>query len=107
MPQQPFLSLVMPVHNGAEWIGATLDSLIGQADGIEIILIDSSPSNETAEIVERYLERLPLRLLRRADLGPWQVKTNLGVELAAADHVCIRRRSDDGDDRLPPVRQSR
>jgi hypothetical protein len=94
MADKPFLSLVMPVHDGAEWIGATLDSLIGQADGIEIILIDSSPSNETAEIVERYLERLPLRLLRRADLGPWQVKTNLGVELAAADHVCILHQDD-------------
>src|SRR3954447_18473607 len=87
---KPFLSVVMPVHDGAEWIGATLDSLAAEPrDGVEIIVIDSSPSSATAEIVEQYSDRLPLRLLRRPDIKPWQTKTNLGVELATADHVCI------------------
>ncbi|WP_245468089.1 MULTISPECIES: glycosyltransferase [unclassified Mesorhizobium] len=90
MIEKPFLSVVMPVHEGAAWIGATLDSLAAEpTGGLEIIIIDSSPTSATAAVVERFVQRLPLRLLQRRDLGQWQTKTNFGVELAAADHVCI------------------
>jgi Glycosyl transferase family 2 len=93
--QKPFLSVVMPVHGGAEWIAATLDSLVvAQTDGFEIILIDSSPSEDTSRVVDTYAVKLPLRTLQRSDLKPWQTKTNLGVELAAADHVCILHQDD-------------
>lgn len=88
-----FLSVVMPVHEGEEWIGATLES-IQPADGLEIIVIDSSATDGTANLVERFAGRLPLRLLRRPDLTPWQTKTNLGVELATAGHVCILHQDD-------------
>lgn len=95
MPDKPFLSVVMPIHNGAEWIGATLESVAAEPTaGLEIIVIDSSPAGDTAEIVERFAERLPLQLHRRPDVGPWQTKTNLGVEMAAADHVCMLHQDD-------------
>ena len=90
-----FLSVVMPVHEGAEWIGETLGSLAAEpSDGLDIIIIDSSPTHTTAEIVEQFADLLPVRLLRRTDLTPWQTKTNLGVELASADHVCILHQDD-------------
>ena len=92
---KPFLSVVMPIHEGAEWIAATLDSLAAEpGDGLEIIVIDSSPTGATSEIVERYASRLPLRLYERRDLKPWQTKTNLGVELATAEHACILHQDD-------------
>lgn len=95
MAKQPFLSVVMPVHDGADWIEATLDSIAAEAtDGIELIVLDSSPTDGTASIVKRYSERLPLQLLRRPDVKPWQTKTNMGVELAKADHVCILHQDD-------------
>lgn len=95
MSDKPFLSVVMPVHDGAAWIGATLDSLVAEpTDGVEIIIIDSSPLEATADIAESYVDRLPLRLLRRTDLKPWQTKTNLGVALAGADHVCMLHQDD-------------
>lgn len=92
---KPFLSVVMPVHDGADWIAASLGSLVAEPTaGIEIIVIDSSPSDETADVVRRYSQGFPIRLLRRPDLGPWQIKTNLGVRLANADHVCILHQDD-------------
>lgn len=93
--QKPFLSVIMPVHEGAAWIGATLDSLAAEPTrGLEIIVIDSSPTGATSAIVERFAGRLPLRLLQRRDLGPWQAKTNLGVELAVADYACMLHQDD-------------
>jgi glycosyltransferase involved in cell wall biosynthesis len=95
MADKPFLSVVMPVHAGAEWIEATLESVAAEpTDGLEILVIDSSPDDATAAIVERYAERLPLQLLRRPDVTPWQTKTNMGVELARADHACILHQDD-------------
>jgi glycosyltransferase involved in cell wall biosynthesis len=95
MREQPFLSVVMPIHNGAEWIGATLDSVAGEPlDDVEIIIIDSSATDATANVVERYADRMPLRLVRRPDMGPWQSKTNLGVEMSNAEHVCILHQDD-------------
>lgn len=92
---KPFLSVVMPIHEGADWIGATLESLVAEpSDELEIIVIDSSPTNATSDIVEQFISRLPLRLLRRSDIKPWQTKTNLGVELATADHACILHQDD-------------
>ena len=85
----------MPVHQGEKWIAATLDSLIAEAgEELEIILIDSSPTSATAEIVDRYKARLPIRVERRPDVSPWQTKTNLGMSLASADLCCILHQDD-------------
>jgi hypothetical protein len=92
---KPFLSVIMPVHDGAEWIAATLDSLVSEpTDGIEIIVIDSSSTDACGKIIQMYLDRLPIRLLFRPDIGPWQAKTNVGVELAAADFACMLHQDD-------------
>ena len=91
----PYLSVVMPVHDGSEWIRATLDSMAGEpVDGLEILVIDSSPTRTTADIVEGYADRLPLRVIHRPDLGCWRTKTNYGVTVAAADHFCMLHQDD-------------
>ena len=85
----------MPIHEGARWIGATLAPLASEPTEIlEIIAIDSSPNDATSAIVRQYERRLPIRLAIRQDLTPWQTKTNLGVELAAADYCCILHQDD-------------
>jgi hypothetical protein len=95
MSGKPLLSIVMPVHDGDEWIGATLESVAAEPmQSIELIVIDSSPNDDTASIVERYADRLPLQLLRRPALKPWQAKTNMGVELAVGEYCCILHQDD-------------
>lgn len=85
----------MPVHEGAAWISATLESLVAEpTQGLEIIVVDSSPTGATAEIVKQFVGRLPLQLCERQDLGPWQAKTNFGVEIASGDHACILHQDD-------------
>ena len=79
----------MPSHCGETWIGASLNSLASEAaEGIEVLLIDSSPTSATRDIAQRYSDRLRLRIFERCDLQSWQTKTNFGVELAESSHVC-------------------
>ena len=95
VPSKPFLSVIMPVHDGTEWIGAALQSLAAEAaDDVELIVIDSSTEIGTSDIVEEYSNCVPLRLFKRTDLGPWQVKTNVGVEISTASHICILHQDD-------------
>ena len=95
MSKKPLLSVVMPIHEGAKWIAATLDSLVSErTENIEIIAIDSSPNDATSAIVRQYETRLPIRLSNCPDLVPWQTKTNLGVQLAKGDHCCILHQDD-------------
>ena len=50
---KPWLSVVLPVHNGEQWVGAALESIAIQADpGIEVVIIDTSDGPGTRAIVE-------------------------------------------------------
>lgn len=95
MADKPFLSVIMPVHDGMDWIEATLASVASEpTEGLEVIVIDSTSDDSTATIVARYADRMLLHLLRRPDVKPWQTKTNLGLSQALADHACILHQDD-------------
>lgn len=90
MPTQikPWLSVILPVHHGEEWVGAALDSIAVQADpGIEIVVIDTSADDATRRIVAGYEDRLDIRFVDPAGAEGCSLKTNRGVAMASADHV--------------------
>lgn len=85
---KPWLSVILPVHHGEEWVGQALASIASQADpGIEILVIDTSSDDATRNIVENYAERLNLRFIDAGDASGCTAKTNLGVRHAQASHV--------------------
>lgn len=86
---KPWLTVIMPVYRGERWVEQALQSLADQSDdGVELIVIDSSPDNATADIVRRFSGRLRLRLEEKSSLPSWQTKTNKAVQMASADHIC-------------------
>jgi glycosyltransferase involved in cell wall biosynthesis len=95
MIQRPWLSAVIPSHNGERWLAGALQSVVSQGDrGIEVILVDSSDSETSCEIAERFGDRLCLRIFRRPDLLSWTAKTNFAVGAAAADWICMLHQDD-------------
>ncbi len=94
-PSTPWLSVIMPVHCGEPWIEAALQSIAAEeADGIEVLILDSSPSSKTLDLAGNYSDRLRLRLFERPDLSMWHAKTNVGAEIAQADHLCWLHQDD-------------
>jgi Glycosyltransferase like family 2 len=84
----PWVTVVMPSHCGERWIDYSLQSLVREAtQGIEVLLIDSSPTSVTRDIAQTYSKRLAIRIFERRDLSSWQAKTNFGVEMAHSEHV--------------------
>lgn len=85
----PWLTVIIPSYRGEQWIGQALGSLESEPmEGIEILLVDSSPSRGTTDIARKYRDRLRITILERPDLASWQAKTNFGVETSQSTHVC-------------------
>lgn len=91
----PWLSVIMPTHCGELWIDVSLRSLVAEAsEGIEILVIDSSPTPATLDIARSYSDRLHLHVFERRDLPTWPAKTNFGVEVAASSYICWLHQDD-------------
>jgi glycosyltransferase involved in cell wall biosynthesis len=85
----PWLTVVMPSYRGEQWIEASLRSLADEAcEGVEVLVVDSSPTSATRDLAQGFSDRLRLRIFERRDLPSWQVKTNFGVEIAESSHIC-------------------
>jgi GT2 family glycosyltransferase len=91
----PWLSVVVPTHNGERWLAQTLQSLSDQNDkDFECVVVDSSSTAECMAIIERFSKQLPIVVQRRPDLTAWTAKTNFAVSLASGTHICMLHQDD-------------
>lgn len=91
----PWLTVIMPVYQGEQWIEETLGSIAREAEeGIEVLIIDSSPNAASIEIAQRFAGPLDLHIHPNSPLQSWQAKTNRGAELAGAAHLCWLHQDD-------------
>jgi glycosyltransferase involved in cell wall biosynthesis len=82
----PFLSAVIPVHNGAATLPALLDSLrIAEHPELEVIVVDDRSTDATPEICRAY----PVRYVRlEQGRGPSAAR-NLGARLARGEVLLL------------------
>jgi len=69
------VSICMPTHNRANFIGESLESVISQADNsvVEIVIVDGASTDNTAEVVQRYQRKFSNLIYHRSE-------ENLGVD---------------------------
>ena len=93
------VSVVVPVHDVAEYLPECLDSLVRQTlKDIEIICVDDGSSDKSGEIAELYAARDDrFKVVRQKNLG-LSVARNKGMSLAKGEYVYFL----DGDDWLEP-----
>jgi glycosyltransferase involved in cell wall biosynthesis len=88
MMEGPWLSVIVPSHNGEVGLAAALQSVADQKDGgIEVIVVDGSTTEASLKIVDGFADKLLIRAHRRPDLLSWTAKTNFGVGLAGTDRI--------------------
>ncbi len=66
------ISVILASHNGAETLPLTLDALTAvrlPAAGVEFVAVDNASRDGTREVLERYGNRLPLRVLSEPRRG--------------------------------------
>jgi GT2 family glycosyltransferase len=91
---RPFLSVVMPTYNGERFLAAALESVRGQHDGIELVIVDDGSTDHTLDIVRDFSGVLPIRLFTPHRIGNWVAISNLGLREATGDWACFLHQDD-------------
>lgn len=93
------ISVIVPVHNGAAYLEACIDSILAQDyESLEVLIINDGSTDDTAAVCERLCGRHGcLRVITLPDLGV-SVARNRGIEQAKGDYIMFV----DADDRLRP-----
>jgi len=87
MQSAPLVSIVVPAYNQGRFIAETIDSLLAQEYAHrEIIVLDDGSTDETADVVREYGDRV--RGVRHANMGE-NPTVNCGLELARGEVVAI------------------
>ncbi|MGN7205207.1 glycosyltransferase family 2 protein [Pedobacter sp. SAFR-022] len=99
MPEQPLVSIIIPVYNRADRVAATLDSLIAQTyTHFEIILVDDGSTDRSAEVIAPYLNTR-IKYYKQQNAGAPAAR-NYGFSLANGELIVFF----DSDDLMLPSR---
>lgn len=89
MTTQPKVSVVMPVYNGARFIGEAIESVLSQTySNWEMIIADNCSTDDTLSIARRYAAQDPrIRVIRTAPHLPLIQNWNRALALQPPDTV--------------------
>ncbi|MCP4143958.1 MAG: glycosyltransferase, partial [bacterium] len=72
------ISVVIPAWNCANWISATLDSVLSQENAsFEVIVVDDGSTDNTPEILQQYQDKIKVIRIENSG-GPSQPR-NVGI----------------------------
>lgn len=90
----PWLSVVMPVYNGAATLEASLASLVGQDRGIEVVLVDQGSADDGLLIAERFRSDIDMQIISAPQNKNWMQNTNQGFASARAPMITMLHQDD-------------
>ena len=88
LTQDEFISVVIPAHNVARFVGRTLDSVLQQTHhALDVVVVDDGSTDNTADIVQDIAQRdSRVRVLRTDKLGVSAAR-NLAIAQAKAQLI--------------------
>ncbi|MFV2054386.1 glycosyltransferase family 2 protein [Aliiroseovarius sp. YM-037] len=90
----PWLSVLMPIYNGAATLPRTLASLSGQVEGCEVIAVVQKSDDGSRSILEAHENSLNLRIIDAPESESWMTNTNIALAEAKAPHVTMLHQDD-------------
>jgi len=86
---KPLVSVVVTVKNEERGIRQLFDSLLGQEEPFEIVIVDALSHDDTWAIVQEYSHRYPTRFRIERRFGSRGIGRNIGVSHARGDFVAF------------------
>ena len=83
------VSVIMPIYNVDKYLDRSIDSLLRQTlEDIEIILIDDGSTDHSKEIIKKYQQLYPDKIIARfiKNSGAAHAR-NIGLELAQGEYI--------------------
>lgn len=105
--QRPWLSVIVPTHNGGQYLAAAMESVVRErADDIEVVAVDDGSTDDTVDVLRHYAKHTNMTILARAHSGNWAASTNAGMAAARGRYLCWLHQDDFWQpDRLDVLRQ--
>jgi len=100
--KKPAVSVIVPNYNHARYLPERLDSIFSQTfTDFEVILLDDASTDNSMEVLEKYVDRADVRIVRneRNSGSPFRQWLK-GIELAKADILWIAESDDSSDPRF-------
>lgn len=92
LSKHPVVSVIMPCHNSASFVGRAIDSVLKQTyEDWELIIIDDFSSDATVSILSEYQETYSHKIrivLNNANLGADKTR-NLGINKARGRYIAF------------------
>lgn len=97
--QHPKISVIVPVHNGRDFLEACADSILAQTyPELEVILVEDGSTDDSLQICERLCSAHEnFSMIEIPDLGVSAAR-NLGIAAAQGEYITFV----DADDRIHP-----
>jgi len=96
---RPSFTVIIPTYNRAEFIRDTLESVLAQVyTNYEIIVVDNCSTDNTAEVLDPYINEKRIRFFRNDRNRERAYSRNVGLENAQSDYVTFL----DSDDLMYP-----
>ncbi len=92
--QTPWLSILLPVYNGAATLRDCLGSLTAQAAGTEVILVDQASTDGSLEIARDFEGRLNMTIISAPQNKNWMQNTNLALQYASGAFSTLLHQDD-------------
>lgn len=104
--ENPFFSVIVPMHNNSKTINLTLDSLKKQTfTSFEVIFVDDASddfSNTEKIIIDSLSGKVPFTIVRHIENKNGAAARNLGITLARGEYIAFL----DADDEWLPIKLS-
>ena len=81
----PLVSVIIPSYNSAHFLNRSVDSVLAQTHkNIEIIIIDDGSTDDTAEVIKRFADKVRYHYQENRGLAGAR---NAGIELARGQYI--------------------
>jgi glycosyltransferase involved in cell wall biosynthesis len=76
----PKVTIVAPCYNSERFVGRTIEAVLAQTlTDWELVVVDDGSTDRSAAVVEQYLDRGPIRLVRQPNQGVARARSNGAV----------------------------
>lgn len=86
MSRTPRVSIILPVHNGAAYLRAAVDSVLAQSfSDFELVCVDDGSSDDSAAILDSYRAHPAVQIVTLSPNGGLPAALNAGFAVARGD----------------------
>ena len=88
--QHPIVSVILPIYNVEKYLGKCIDSILNQTlEDIEIICVDDGSTDDSIEIIKKYIQIDPRIILVTQEHGGAGKARNKGLDIAKGEYLAF------------------